>query len=97
MLCQKWTARSMVMLIVAVWAVLGTSGSSLANQTFWEALWKSAFQQPYVHGRSGILLGSQQQPGVFELRIRRGSGGDHGHARRHGDRPRYLGGSMARR
>lgn len=69
MLCQKWTARSMVMLIVAVWAVLGTSGSSLANQTFWEALWKSAFQQPYVHGRSGILLGSQQQPGVFELLV----------------------------
>lgn len=67
MICRNRTCMSLVSLIVAALAVLAPSRSSLANETLWEPLWKSAFQQDYVPGRSGMMLGAELAPGVYEL------------------------------
>jgi len=76
MICRNRTCMSLVSLIVAALAVLAPSRSSLANETLWEPLWKSAFQQDYVPGRSGMMLGAELAPGVYELVVYNAAPGD---------------------
>lgn len=62
-------SRTALSLTAAVLALVGPSTSSLAQETLWEPLWQSAFQQDYVPGRSGIMLGSELAPGVYDLLV----------------------------
>lgn len=61
--------RSILSLLVTVWAVLCIPATSRGDDVFLRALWAGAFQQEYVSGRSGLMFGSQLQPGVFELLV----------------------------
>lgn len=63
------TCRLAVMLLVTALAILAPSRSSFADETLWDPLWKSAFQQQYVPGRSGIMLGAELEPGIYDLLV----------------------------
>lgn len=67
MLCAKWTCTRVVSFIVIALAMLGLPNSSLADEILWAPLWKGAFHQEYVPGSSGMMLGAELAPGVYEL------------------------------